>query len=264
MNSVTRLIACAVLLASLARTASAPDPAPQPPCESSEVSPPYPEVDRPPVEKVWEKGDLGLVWRPPACTGWEEPGFLTLVVTVARFHFAGGRDALLRRIGAISSLKGIEYWSTTRQQWHTLILDAFALSAPTGDSRRDDFSPQEMADGRPLFFEQEDSLSGKGTYEMRIRAASADRIVFDTSNLGTLRFMMLPVFHPREIQSIYFLDRDPQPGSKGIWRYYNVARIGQNASALASGHAASAINRAAAFYRHLAGLPTDKDHPDAR
>jgi hypothetical protein len=249
----------AVLLALLASSAWA-ESLPQPPCEGREVSPAYPEVDRPPVVKVWEDHEQGHDWRPPSCTGWAEPGFSTLVATVARFHYAGGREALLRRIGAISELKGLEYWSTTHQQWGTLILDAFALSGPSADQRRGDFSPQELTAGRACFFEQEDSLSGKGIFEMHLRAASEGRLVFDTTNVSTLRFLMVPIFHPGEVQSIYFLESE----SKDVWRYYNLARTGKNANLLTTGHAASSINRAAAFYRHLAGIPPDKNSPDAR
>jgi hypothetical protein len=62
------------------------------------------------------------------------------------------------------------------------------------------------------------------------------------------------------MQSIYFLDRE----SDGVWRYYSIARTGRNASRLAAGHAASSINRAVAFYRALAGIPTDQEPPAAR
>jgi hypothetical protein len=229
------------------------DSGPQPPC-GSEVSPAYPEVDQPPVVKTWENSQD---WQPPKCTNWEEPGYSSLVVTSARFRYPAGRDALLRRIGAISALKGLQYWSTTHQEWRTLIVDAFALS---GDKRRNDFEPAELAEGRRVFFEQEDSLSGKGTYELRIITASPGRLVFDTRNVNTMRFLMVPIFHPGEVQSICFLDYE----SKDIWRYYNLARIGKDASSLTTGHAASSINRAVAFYRHLAEIPADQEPPAAR
>ena len=259
MSSLTRTVAFALLLVSSAVA----DSGPQPPCGTG-ASPPYPEVDQPPVVKVWDNGSLGHDWYPPQCTGWEEPGFSTLVVTVARFHVPEGREALLRRIGAISELAGLKYWSTTHQQWRTLIVGAFALSGSSADQRRNDFSPEELAEGRSVFFEQEDSLSGKAVYEMRMKAATPDRLAFDTRNVSTMRFLMLPIFQPGEVQSIYFLDRESKPDSKDVWRYYNIARIGRNASSLATGHGASSINRAVAFYRHLAGIPPDREPPAAR
>ena len=233
--------------------------APQPPC-GGPVLPAYPEVDQPPVVKVWEHDELGRDWMPPECTGWTEPGFSTLVVTVARFRYDSGAEGLLRRIGAVSELKGMQYWSTTHQAWKTLIVDASGLQAREGGSRRGDFSPHELTEGQRVYFEQQDSLSGKGVYEMRISSASADRIVFDTRNVSTLRYLMIPMFHPGDVESIYFLERQ----SKDVWRYYNIVRVGENASGLTAGHSASSMNRAVAFYRWLARIRMDLEPPAAR
>jgi hypothetical protein len=105
---------------------SHPDSGPQPPC-GNELSPPYPGVDEPPTTRFWDRSDrsdLGRDWSPPACTGWTARGFSTLVVTVGRFHNSSGSDGMRRRIGAITELKGMLYWSTTHKQWKTLIVDA--------------------------------------------------------------------------------------------------------------------------------------------
>jgi hypothetical protein len=62
------------------------------------------------------------------------------------------------------------------------------------------------------------------------------------------------------MQSIYFLNRE----SDNVWQYYSMVRTGRNASRLATGHEASAINRAVAFYRSLVGVPTNQEPPAAR
>lgn len=246
-------------LASLMGIALAVLNAPQPPC-GGPVFPAYPDVDQPPVVQVWQRDELGRDWTPPECTGWKEPGFSTLAVTVARFRFTGGMEGLLHRVGAVSELKGMEYWSTTHQRWQTLIVDAFAVSGASGGSRRGDFAAGELREGRRVYFEQEDSLSGKGTYEMRVLSASPDRLVFDTRNLTTMRYLMIPMFHPGDVQSIYFVERE----SKDVWRYYNIARLGEGANGLTAGHAASSVNRSVAFYRWLAGIPSTMEPPAAR
>jgi hypothetical protein len=234
------------------------DPGPRLPC-GGEASPSYPAVDSAPTVKVWEPAGLARDWEPPACAGWSEPGFSTLVATVARFHYGSGADGLLRRIGAISELTGMRYWSTTHKSWRTLILAAYALSGPAGDPRRKDFSLDEMLEGRTLYFHQEDNLFGKATYQLHILKASPDRIVFATENITTMRYLLIPLFQPGELQSLYFLDRE----SPEVWRYYCLARIGKHASSLTAGHQASSINRAVAFYRRLAGIPLDKEPPAA-
>ena len=231
---------------------------PQPPCGVT-TFPPYPDLENSPVARSWDRAESGRDWIPPTCTGWTDPGFTSLVVTVARFRHASGVEGLLRRIGAISEHTGIRYWSTTHKRWKTLILNAYALSEADGDRRRGDFSPGEMEEGRNLYYQQEDNLSGKTIYRMRIRSASPDRLVFDTENAGTVRYFLMTMFHPGGMQSITFLDRE----SQDVWRYYSITRTSKDANLLTAGYEASSINRAVAFYRYLAGIPTDKEPPAA-
>ena len=234
---------------------------PQPPC-GSDPDPPYPGLDNSPIVRSWSEADFGRDWRPPPCTGWAEAGFSTLITTVARFRYTSGAEALLSHIGAISELAGMRYWSTTHQQWQTLIVEAHALTGPQPTRRRPDFTSDEMREGKALYLEQVDNLSGAATYRMHLAEVSAVRIVFDVENVSIMRYFFLTLFHPGEMQSIYFLDRE----SDSVWRYYGIARMGRNASRLATGpgHASSSINRAVAFYRSLVGIPTGQDPPAAR
>ena len=232
------------------------DSGPHPPCEGAPF-PPYPDPDHSPTLRIWGWGDPGRDWVPPACTGWASTGFTTLVATVGRFRHASGADGLLRRIGAISETAGIRYWSTTRKRWQTLIVNARALTGPDGGLPREDFLPDEMCQGNVLYFQQEDNLLGKVTYRLKVRSASPDRLAFETENTGTVGSLFAPLFQPGEIQGVYFLERE----SQGVWRFYGLLRTSRSASPLTMGHDASYLNRAAAFYRHLVGIPTDMDPP---
>jgi hypothetical protein len=232
---------------------------PQPPC-GMEPIPPYPGLDDSAIVKSWSEADFGRDWRPPACTGWTAVGFATLVTTVARFRHSSQAEGLLRHIGAISELAGMRYWSTTHKQWQTLIVDAYALTDWQAGQRRKDFAPDEMKEGKVFYFEQADNLSGKAIYRMHIAEASADRLVFDVENVSTMRYLFIPIFHPGEMQSIYFLDRE----SENVWRYYSIVRTGMNASRLIAGNESSAVNRSVAFYRNLVGIPTTQEPPAAR
>jgi hypothetical protein len=232
---------------------------PQPPCGNDSV-PPYPGLGDSPTVKFWSESDFGRDWRPPVCTGWAEVGFSTLITTDARFRYTAGTEGLLRHIGAISELAGMRYWSTTHQQWRTLIVEAYALTGSQPTQRREDFTPDEMKDSKVLYLEQADNLSGRAIYRMHIAEVSADRLVFDVENVSIMRYFLFTLFHPGEMQSVYFLDRE----SDNVWRYYSIARTGRNASRLATGHASSSINRAVAFYRALVGIPTDQEPPAAR
>lgn len=240
-------------LALVARFALAAQPNPQPPCGNPAL-PQYPRQEGTPVVQVWDKSD----WTPPACVGWSASPSAVLVAVAARFHYPDGAIGLRRRIGAVSEMTGLLYWSATNQKWQPLIIEAYALTGPGGE-RRKDFAPDEVAAGRTLAVHQEDNLLGKATYEVRIVTASADRLVFATGNRSPIRYFGLTLFQPGEIQSISFLDRE----AKDVWRYYAISRMAKQAGVLTMGHDASLINRAVAFYRCLAGIPADQEPPAA-
>jgi hypothetical protein len=230
---------------------------PQPPCGAESI-PRYPDLQHSPTIKVWDRSILGRDWMPPSCLGWSAPGFTTLVATVARLR-ANSAEELLRRIGEISRLAGIRYWSTTHQGWRTLIVNAAALERPGGRARPD-FTAADLVQGSVQYFQQSDSLSGKATYKLHMLSVTADRLIFETENVTTLHYMLLPLFPPHELQAIYFLERE----APDTWRYYSIARTGKAASSLAAGHDASAVNRTVAFFRYFAGIPTDQAPPAAR
>jgi hypothetical protein len=232
---------------------------PQPPCGSDPV-PPYPGLDQAPTVRAWSESDFGRDWRPPACTGWTEPGFLTLVTTAARFRYPAGGESLLRHVGAISERTGVRYWSATQRKWQTLIVSARALTGPQQGHSRQDFTPAEMTAGKVVYLEVVDNRTGAGIYRMRIDQASPDRLVFDVANVSSMHYLFVTLFHPGDMGSIYILDRE----SNGVWRFYSISRTGRKSSRLSTGRESSSINRAVAFYRFLAGIPTDQEPPAAR
>lgn len=232
---------------------------PQSPCGRDAI-PAWPGIDDPAIVKSWSRVELGHDWIPPACTGWTAPGFTSLVTITARFRHSSDTTDLLRHVGGISALAGMRYWSTTHQRWEKLILDAHALTGFQSNQRRADFTPDEMRQGDILYFEQADNLSGRAVFRLHIAEASPDRIVFDMENASTIRYLLVPVFRPGEMQSIYFLDRE----SDDVWRFYSIMRMGKNANWLVAGNESSAINRAVAFYRSLVGIPAAQEPPAAR
>jgi hypothetical protein len=236
---------------------------PQPPCGAEPV-PPYPALDATATSKLWSRAEFGRDWKPPACTGWTSTGFSTLVSTVARFHYAGSPEDLLRHVGEISLLAGTRYWSTTHQKWEVLIPDAYALTGRDNSRRRANFTADEMKPGSLLYFDQTDNLTGKGVFRMHVAEVSPDRIVFDIENVSTLRYLLVPIFHPGDVQSVYFLDREQDREQGNVWRYYSILRTGLNASSLVTSNDSSAINRAIAVYRRFVGIPTDQEPPAAR
>lgn len=231
---------------------------PQPPC-GDQPTPPYPDLVQTAVVKSWSESDLGSEWKPAACTGWDEIGFKKLVSISSRFHSTSTTSELLRRVGAISTLKGMRYWSTTHKQWKTLIIDAHARIGDAGGYRKD-FVPTELKQGSVVYFEEVDNLSGVANYKMQILEVSATRLAFNMENVSPVRYHYLRVFHPGDLQSVYFMERE----SDSTWRFYCLVRIGRNANGVLAGSEASFINRSVAFYRHFVGIPDDQEPPAAR
>ena len=122
------------------------------------------------------------------------------------------------------------------------------------------FSADEVAAGATFYVEQQDNLLGTATYLVRVLQATPDRLIFETRNSSTIRYLGLPVANAGAIQSVTFLTRE----SNDVWRYYSLARTGAAVSLLTGGHEASLINRAVATFRYLAGIPADREPPAAR
>jgi hypothetical protein len=181
-------------------------------------------------------------------------------VLSAIFRFSGGPDDLLTRLGAISATQGVRYWSVTDRAWQPLVLDASALKGPDAALRRPDFSAVELRSGANLYYVQRDNRSAGGVvYRMRLRQSASARIVIETENVAPVRFFVMTMFEPGALQSLLYLQRL----STDAWGFYELTWVGPGASFLASGLGASYVNRAAAIYRYLAGIPSDQEPPVA-
>ena len=233
---------------------------PRPPC-GAEPFPAYPALDAPAVIVLWTEAEL-RGWSPPACTAWPTASATLVVALAGRFSNAGSADAILARIGAISSLREVRYWSITDKQWNPLFTRASALGGPDPKKPRGNFSATEMRTGRDVYFLSVDNRSGDNAISrLRIREATDEHVVIETSNVTPLRWMFLSFAAPGDIQTWYFLDHEVA----GSWRFYSVTRVLYGSSFFARFvQGESYVNRAVAMYRHLAGIPTDRDPPPGR
>ena len=184
-----------------------------------------------------------------------------LVAVAGSFKHEGEIDELLARIGAISAKGNVRYWSTTEKGWRPLVSEAFALSGPDVTLKRGDFNATQFAKGQSLHFAQGDNRSsGKTVYRDRVLVSDRDRLVVASENLTPVKKMFLTMFEAGDLQAIYFLERR----SPGVWSYYSLMRTRMASSFMPTGGDASYINRAVAFYRWVAGIPTDQEPPAAR
>ena len=234
--------------------------APRPPCGAGPMAD-YARLGEEPHVKLWTKGALDPGWTPPACTAWQS-GAATIVVELAgRFRNAGGADALLARIGAISSLSEVRYWSVTDRQWNTMFTRAVALDGRDSRHARGDFPAAELRAGGSFYFIAADNRSGKDALS-RLHVMEADDAHFavETENVTPLRWSFLTYAAPGGFQTWYFLDRD----AGDSWRFYSLTRV-LYATPLLAGiiPEKSYINRSVAMYRHFLAFPTDREPPPA-
>jgi len=180
---------------------------PLPPCGAG-LSPQYPPPGERPVVKVWHDEDLKRFgWVPPNCTGWvtSSPSKLVLA-TAGSFRFDGTADQVLERIGAISALPAVRYWSVTDRAWRPLAVEASALSRPDRHSRRQDFVAAEMATGRALYYWELHRRSGNIVNRMTVLERSPVRAVIATENVTPVRIFFMTLFEPGSLQSVVFVE----------------------------------------------------------
>ncbi len=249
-----RLAGLLVLLAWLVAAVAEP----QPPCGTA-PAPDYGPAGAPRFQ-VWSARSGAVPWSPPACTGWSGDRFALVVAVAGRLP---GRDAaaLLQRFGAISAMRGMAYWSVTDGRWRPLVTAAAALDGPDPQHQRADFSASELAAGTEHYFLEDDSRSsGHVVYRLRVLEANPDHIVLSIDNASRIRLLFLTLFAPGELKTVHLLTRlGPDE-----WGYYGLSGAPTSARGEAVGHEGSYVNRAIAFYRYLAGIPTDRDPPAVR
>ena len=261
MNLLERGAAAALLFLALAFGAAArgADDGPRLPCGIA-PSPAFAEPGAPPNVRAWS-GKAAKGWVPPACIGWAPLEADMLVAVAGSFRHDGEIDALLARIGAISAKKGVRYWSTTDKAWGALVTDAYALSGPDPELRRADFAPAQMVKGATLYYAQSDNRSaGKTVYRERVLTSDRDRVVIEQDNATPLKKMMVTLFDPGDLQMAYVIERR----APGVWGFYSLTRTRMASAMLPTGGEAPYINRAVAFFRYVAGIPTDQEPPAAR
>jgi hypothetical protein len=231
------------------------DQGPRPPC-GQEPWPNYPPPGGAAAIRVWDRASLDGSWTSPSCIGDRSGGFLALVALAGRFRADGDIDGVLARLGAISSLTGLQYWSIGDQKREVLITHAEALVDAASHKVRPDFSAAELRGGGDLYFLQvENRLSADVVYRLHLESISADRAVVTVANVTPVRFLFVPVLDADDLRSTYFFDR----GADGTWKFYSILRVGHGGS-IFSGliRQESYVNRAAALFGHFAG--GQKDH----
>ncbi len=262
--------AIAVLAGLLLLLTASPDPsaaettaAPVLPCAGGSAAfPAHASPGAPPGLLVWQQGEgaASPLDGAAACLPWPLAGASTMIALAGRFRHDGPAEALAARIARVSALSGIRYWSTTRQRWRDLIERGEALAGPDRALARPDFAADELRPGQDLFFRQvSDSLGGDMIYRVRPLEMGPERLVFEIVNAEPLRYLLLTGVETGNSRLLHILERE----SPTLWRHYLLMWIRSTAIARGMEPLPSLVNRAAAFWRHVSGLPTEHEPPMA-
>lgn len=224
-----------------------------PPCvPGARVVPGYVSEAQTPAVAVWRDQVLAFGSGCPAALN----GQADLVIAVSRaFRHSGSVEDLARRVGAVSALDGLQYWSATDGAWRELISQSQALSGPRVEETRGDFSAQDVMGGGTLFMTQRDTRSSGGNlYALSGAVQGRDQLSVTTVNLTAIRFLVATVFAPETLVSTHVFTRL----DGYVWGYYGliVVKPGGRTRGVAS-----FINRAAAFERFLTGRSPTAEPP---
>ncbi len=243
-----------LLVVALSATGFGVEAGPVPPCGAtgSALVPPYAELGDPPTVGIWRDVELA---RDEPCLSVLRGRAKLVAVLAGRFGDSRSIEQIAGRVGAISSTKGLRYWSATEGKWRTLIADAFALASRDTENRRADFTPAEILSGRTLYFAQRDTRSTSlNIYSLTGRLLGPRRLAIEMVNLTAIRFVFFPLFEPNSLRSLHFFEMlEP-----GVWGYYGISAIRDGS---VEGYEKSLVNRAAAIYRFFRGIPADRDPP---
>ena len=242
--------AAAVLLASAA-TYAASATLPRPPCGDGDPVPEYGHATDPTIES-WSK----LEWTAPDCLAWKDSRYKFVIATAGRIE-ASDAAAVRSRMGAISTTRGLLYWSVTEGAWRVLIKDASALSSANGE-RRADFDAAELREDATLHFVEQDNRSDEPVvYAMHVLESKPGRIVVETENVTPIKAMFTTPFPPGTLKTAYIAKRL----DSHMWGLYVISAATDRASGLVSLAKSSYENRAKALFAHFAGVAIDHGKP---
>jgi len=228
------------------------------PCAYNDIHPIYPALNAPPVVQASDASDNAATPSGANCFS-DHVQAATWVTVASVVQTSLSPDDFIKRFGAISQLREVQYWSTTDQAWRPMTSAAFAVAAADTDQPRADYSPAELL-GISRYYRITDTRTFVPTdYRLEVRPSPHGHVWVETSNVDPIKKWGITLYKPDGLHTLYLLNER----SPGVWSYYSITRV-VPATFLAKGHNESSINRAIALYRHYMRLPTTAEPPAAR
>jgi len=116
------------------------------------------------------------------------------------FETPQGMLRLFNSLHAVSTLKGIPYYSVTRSNTQVLFSQSFAVADPRGNTR----IPDPVFDSLPrtdvLYTFQEDQNFGRNTYR-EVFSAVEDHLSVRIENVTNIMLLFVPIIRPHDLVS---------------------------------------------------------------
>ncbi len=227
---------------------------PVPPCLGPDFAPTpaYAPLGAQPSVSVWRNVSLDFGG---ACPGVLDGPASLVIALSGRFHNDGTLEALAARIGAVSTLEGLPYWSVSDRRWRPLISVSYAIESPALTEPRPDFTAADVLSGRTLYMAQRDTRShGLNIYALEATSPSVDQLIVTTTNHTGIRFLLATLFEPQALVSTVVFTRIR--GDQ--WGYFGLTVVREG---VVRSREASFINRAAALQRFFTGQRPDAEPP---
>jgi Family of unknown function (DUF6675) len=101
---------------------------------------------------------------------------------------------------AVSTMKGIQYYSVTRGGNHVLFTESYVVDSAQSRNRVDDPVATQVPPEDSIFTFQEDGTFGKNIYQENYRYEN-DQLLVKIENITTINFLFLPIIQPRDLVS---------------------------------------------------------------
>jgi hypothetical protein len=105
---------------------------------------------------------------------------------------------------SLSTMKGIQYYSASRERMRTLFAESYVVDGPDGEQRLLDPVVQEIPAYSKLYMLQEDLTFGENIYATEFRY-SAETFLLDSTNLTTMHYFLFPMVRPENSVTLILL-----------------------------------------------------------
>ena len=105
---------------------------------------------------------------------------------------------------SISTMKGIQYYSASRERMRTLFSGSYVVDGPGAEKRLPDPVVREIPAYSKLYVHQEDLTFGKNIYATEFHYAG-DYFLLDSTNLTTMHYFFFPMVKPENSVTLILL-----------------------------------------------------------